>query len=118
MSQMQAGQFIVFKIISLREVMYLAMITNLTLFMTYSITYNENNRNIRPMPRIEITRTESEVRSSFDKFLENLEEVNGRTKFIYHVSNEDSVVGKKGILFNKEYFQTSKENCIYFAFFF
>ena len=117
MSQMQAGQFIVFKIISLREVMYLAMITNLTLFMTYSITYNENNRNIRPMPRIEITRTESEVRSSFDKFLEKKEEVSGRTKFIYHVSNEDSVVGKKGVLFNKEYFQTSKDKCIYFALF-
>ena len=87
--------------------LYLAIITNLTLFMTYSITYNENiNRNVRPISTYEIS-TEVKVKSSYDKYLEKVEEATGETKFIYYVTNENSAVGNQGVLYNKDYFLTS-----------
>ena len=84
------------------------MITNLTLFMTYSITYNENNRVYRPISRYEKSKTEIQVKSSYDQYLEKVEKATGETRFIYHVTNENSAVGKKGVLFNQEYFVSSK----------
>ena len=84
------------------------MITNLTLFMTYSITYNENNRVYRPISRYEKSKTEIQVKSSYDQYLEKVEKAIGETRFIYHVTNENSAVGKKGVLFNQQYFLSSK----------
>ena len=76
--------------------------------MTYSITYNENNRVYRPISRSEKSKTEIQVKSSYDQYLEKVEKSTGETKFIYHVTNEDSAVGKNGVLFNQQYFLSSK----------
>ena len=59
-----------------REVLYLAIITNLTLFMTYSMTYNEKKRKIKPVSRF-ISSNEVTVTSSFDKYLEKVEKAIG-----------------------------------------
>ena len=77
--------------------------------MTYSISYNENNRVYRPISRYEKSKTEIQVKSSYDQYLEKVEKATGETRFIYHVTNENSAVGKKGKLFNEEYFLSSNQ---------
>ena len=62
----------------------------------------------RPISRYEKSKTEIQVKSSYDQYLEKVEKATGETKFIYHVTNENSAVGKKGVLFNQQYFLSSK----------
>ena len=85
------------------------MITNLTLFMSYSINHNKNYIYKRP-----ISRYQGIVKSSFDKYLEKIPEKNKpETKFIYYVTNEESAVGKRGVLYNKDYFLTSLQFLVF-----
>ena len=82
--------------------------------MTYSITYNENNRVYRPISRYEKSKTEIQVKSSYDQYLEKVEKATGETRFIYHVTNENSAVqwakkecsSTKNISFQVRYFRT------------
>ena len=85
------------------------MITNLTLFMSYSINQNRNIVYKRPISRYEV-----KVKSSFDKYLEKIPEKNKpETKFIYYVTNEVSAEGKRGVLYNKDYFLTSLQFSVF-----
>ena len=70
------------------------------------MTYNENNRNTKPISRY-ISPNEVEIKSSFDKYLEKVEKATGETKFIYFVTNDESAVGKQKILHNEDYFKKS-----------
>lgn len=96
-NQMQT--FTIIKAIGLRQVLGLAIITNITLFLTFS--------SIQFQPqKFMVQNQELSTQSSFDQYLAkvNKHESEKLTKVIYFVNNENNTIGRKGLTYNREYF--------------
>ena len=110
---MASSKVIFLKILLQKNIFLFFLVLNVTLFLTYSLSYNEVLFS-RPFPRLLpniFSFNAPAAQSSFDKFLHEVELKFGseNTKYIYQVNNEAKTVGKRGITYNEEFFLNSKK---------